>query len=73
MTVWVYAGVTPVNGDAVDVSGTADINSGFLKAGNKKELFHYNGTTYVGVNVVAARYNVNLVMDGVETCHRLAG
>ena len=64
MTVWVYAGVTPVNGDAVDVSGTADITLASLKAGNKKELFHYNGTTYVGVNVVAARYNVNLVMDG---------
>ena len=29
MTVWVYAGVTPVNGDAVDVSGTADITLGF--------------------------------------------
>ena len=63
MTVWVYPGAPPSNGDPVDLASITDIVYTALSTGVKKTLYHYNGSTYSPVDVIAARANVSYNMD----------
>ena len=64
MTVWVYPGVDPVNGDPIDlVANTTDIVYTPLKTGASAPLYHYNGTSYDEVQCIAARFNLQLKKD----------
>ena len=64
MTVWVYPGVDPVNGDPIDlVNNTTDIVYTPLKTGQAATVFHYNGTSYDEIKVVGARFNLNYKTD----------
>ncbi len=58
MTVWVYPGVDPVNGEPIDLAtNTTDIVYTDLKVGTSASVFHFNGTSYDEIKVVAARFN----------------
>ena len=58
MTLWVYAGAPPSNGDLIDLSTVTDVVFTELVNGNKKTLYHYNGASYDPVDVIAARANL---------------
>jgi hypothetical protein len=63
MTVWVYAGTSPNNGDVIDLSTVTDPVYTNLVLGNKKTLYHYNGATYAEIDVIAARANLMFKND----------
>ena len=64
MTVWVYPGVDPVNGDPIDLAtNTTDIVYTDLKVGTSASVFHFNGTSYDEIKVVAARFNQQYKTD----------
>ena len=63
MTLWVYGGTAPSNGDVVDLSTVTDSVFSQLTAGNKKTLYHYNGASYAAVDVIAARANLQFKTD----------
>ena len=58
MSVWLYAGAPPSNGDLIDLSSVSDLVFSELINGNKKTLYHYNGASYDPVDVIAARANL---------------
>ncbi len=68
MTVYVYPGKDTTRGDSIDVTATSptDIVLSQLKDGNKKTLYVYNGSSYVEVDVVAARFNLSYQTDGTN-------
>ena len=69
MTVWVYPGVDPINGDSLDLNVTPsnDIVYESLRNGTSRTLYHYNGTSYDAVSVVASRFNVLFNKDDGES------
>ena len=67
MTVWCYNGVVPGNGDEIDLSTISDIVAIELNNGVKKTLYHYNGSTYDPVDVIAARFNLKYNKDSDGT------